>query len=99
MKYTSNVGLTHWDEPRSLEGINKERSHQFFAPSVIQDRIKEWGAENFSKRSTDYVMKTSAKSSAWLKVKEIENVKGLSEIYADVCDGKIPADQGLIVVM
>lgn len=99
MKYTSNVGLTHWDEPRSMEGINKERSHQFFAPSVIQERIKEWGPEEFSRRSVAYVMKTSSKSSSWLKVKELDGVQGLSEVYPDACDGKIAADQGLVVVM
>ena len=99
MKYTSNVGLTHWDEPRNMDGINRERSHQFFAPSVIQDRIKEWGGEEFSRRSTEYVAHTSAKSKAWLKIKELDGIQGLSEVYHDVCDGKIAADQGLIVVM
>ncbi len=99
MRYTSNVGLTHWDEPRSTDGINQERSHQFFAPSVIQQRMKDWGAEEFSKRSTEYVMRTSSKSRAWLQVKELDGVQGLADVYADVCDGKIAADQGLVVVM
>jgi len=99
MKYTSNVGLTHWDEPRSMDGIITERSHQFFAPSVLQQRIKDWGPDEFGKRSMAYVMNTSAKSRAWLKVKELEGIHGLSEVYSDICDGKIAADEGLVVKM
>lgn len=99
MRYTSNVGLTHWDESARVDGIIKERSHQFFAPSHIQQRIKDWGAEEFGKRSIDYVMNSTAKSRAWLKVKELDGVNALAEVYQDVCDGKIAADEGLVVVM
>jgi hypothetical protein len=99
MRYTSNVGLTHWDEPRHVEGIIQERSQQFFAPSHVQQRMKEWGAKEFNKRSMRYVMHSSAKTNAWLKIKQLDGVDGLLEVYKDVCDGKIPANEGLIVVM
>ena len=99
MRYTSNVGLTHWEEPRQTEGIIQERSHQFFAPSHIQQRIKDWGAKEFNERSNRYVTHSSTKSSEWLKVKELNGIEGLSALYKDICEGKVPADQGLIVVM
>jgi hypothetical protein len=99
MRFTSNVGLTHWDEPRQLEGIIAERSQQFFAPGHIQQRLKDWGPEEFGKRSMTYVMSSIAKSRAWLKFNEINGVAGLSDVYADVCDGNIAADEGIIVVM
>jgi hypothetical protein len=99
MRYTSNVGLTHWEEPRNVEGIIRERSHQFFAPDRIQQRMKDWGAEEFGKRSTSYVINCSAKSRAWLKINELQGIDGLADVYKDVCDGKIAADHGLIVVM
>lgn len=99
MRYTSNVGLTHWDEPRQVSGIIKERSEQFFAPSHIQQRMKEWGHDEFGKRSIAYVMNSVAKSRVWLKIKELDGVKGLSDVYKDVCDGTIAADEGIIVVM
>ncbi|MGK0374799.1 MAG: hypothetical protein ACJA2E_001271 [Arenicella sp.] len=99
MLYTSNVGLTHWEEPRHVEGIIQERSHLFFAPDRIQQRMKDWGAKEFGKRSTSYVMHSAAKSRPWLTIKKLQGVDGLAEVYKDVCDGKIAADQGLIVVM
>lgn len=99
MRYTSNVGITHWDEPRKLDGIITERSHQFFAPGHIQQRLQEWGPEEFGKRSNSYVMSTMAQCRPWLKIKELDGVAGLADKYADVCDGKVAADEGLVVVM
>lgn len=99
MRYTSNVGLTHWHETRQLDGIITERSHQFFAPGHIQQRMKDWGPEEFGQRSTAYVMNSMAKSASWLKIKELGGVQGLSEVYSEVCDGKVAADEGLVVVM
>lgn len=99
MRHTCNVGLTHWDEPRHVEGIIQARSHQFFAPSYIQQRMKDWGSDEFNKRSISYVTNSSAKTNAWLKVKQLDGINGLSEVYEDVCDGKIDPDEGLVVVM
>lgn len=99
MRFTSNVGLTHWDEPRQTKGIIAERSEQFFAPSYIQQLIKQWGPKEFNQRSIQYIMKCAAKTSTWLTIKELDGVEGLSEVYKDICDGKIAADEGLVVVM
>lgn len=99
MRFTSNVGLTHWDEPRQLDGIITERSQQFFAPGHIQQRLKDWGPEEFGKRSLYYVSNSISKSRSWLKIKEINGVAGLSDVYGDVCDGNIAADEGIVVVM
>ncbi len=99
MRFTSNVGLTHWDEPRQTKGIIAARSEQFFAPSQIQKLIKEWGAEEFNKRSMRYIMACTAKTSTWLKIKDLKSIEELSTVYKDVCDGKIPANEGLVVVM
>ncbi|OXL24795.1 DUF2855 family protein [Psychrobacter sp. DAB_AL32B] len=99
MRYTSNVGLTHWDEPRGADGIIKERSHQFFAPSHMQQRMKEWGFDEFNKRSMSYIMKSAAKTVPWLKIKELDGLNSLEDVYQDICDGKIGPDEGLVVVM
>ena len=99
MRFTSNVGLTHWDEPRQVKGIIQERSEPFFAPSYVQQCIKQWGFEAFNQRSMRYIMHSSAKTNEWLQIKQLDGIKGLSEVYEDICAGKIAADEGLIVVM
>ena len=78
--FCSNVGFTHWDEPQSGEGINRERSEMFFAPAVIQQRIKEWGHAEFDKRSMQFVMHSTAKSRDWLKMNYLDGVADLAKV-------------------
>jgi len=97
MKFTSNVGLTHWTDTKPQEGIIAERSKFFFAPGHIQKRLKEWGPAGFDQRTASFMMETAAKTREWLTFKKIEGLSGLATIHTDVCEGKIPANQGLIV--
>lgn len=99
MKYTINVGLTHWSDasPKPPEGLITERSEFFFAPGHIQRRIKEWGPEGFDKKTTQFIMQTAAKTKEWLNFKKLNGLEEMAAIHNDVCAGKIPANQGLIV--
>ncbi len=97
MHFCSNVGLTHWDNAQPGAGYIQERSEMFFAPSQIQKRMKEWGPEKFQQKSSEFIMRTSLKSRSWLTMNNIAGLDGLNEIYGEVCQGKIPPEQGIIV--
>ncbi len=97
MRFCSNVGLTHWDATKPSAGYIQERSKMFFAPGHAQKRIKDWGAEVFDKKSSAFIARTALKSLDWLVMTNIDGLQGLSDIYDDVCHGKIPPEQGLII--
>jgi hypothetical protein len=97
MKRCINVGLTHWDESSPGEGLIRERSDFFFAPAHIQKRMQDWGPNGFAEKTAGFMQETALKSRAWLKLKKIDGLQGLGEIYSDVCAGRLAADQGLIV--
>ena len=97
MRFCSNVGLTHWDNAQPAEGYIHERSEMFFAPSRIQRRMEDWGPDTFMQKSSDFIMRTSIKSRSWLSMNNISGLDGLSLIYEDVCQGRIPPEQGIIV--
>jgi len=99
MRFCSNVGFTHWDEPQSAEGIISERSQMFFAPTHVQKRIKDWGNAEFEQRSMQFIMHSCAKSREWMQFNELDGLDGLAKIYKDIVNGKVAPDQGLIVVM
>lgn len=92
-----NVGLTHWDEGQKGDGIISERSDFFFAPSHIQKRSKDWGPQGFAQKTSAFMQETTAKSRDWLKLKRIDGLQGLAEVYEQVCEGRVAADEGLIV--
>lgn len=97
MKFCSNVGLTHWDEQKGGSGFIAERSEIFFAPSHIQKRMQEWGPDGFTQKSSSFLAKTAGKCSDWLEINTIDGLQGLADIYVDVCEGRIAANQGLVV--
>jgi len=97
MKFTSNVGLTHWANAKPQEGIISERSKFFFAPSHIQKRIKDWGTDGFDQKTAAFLIETAAKTKNWLKFKQLNGLSDLAAIHPNVCAGVLPPDQGLIV--
>ena len=97
MKFTINVGLTHWTNAQPKKGIIKERSEFFFAPGHIQKRVKEWGFAGFNQKSSLFMMDTIAKTSQWLTFRKIDGLQGMADIHQAVCNGEIAVNEGLIV--
>jgi Protein of unknown function (DUF2855) len=99
MKRCIKVGLTHWDEIQSDAGMTAERSEFFFAPGHIQMRMKDWGPDEFAKRTSAFLKDTAVKSLGLLHFEKLKGLNGLAAVYPDVCDGRVAPDQGLIVEM
>ena len=99
MKFTHNVGLTHWTHMKPQEGIIAERSAFFFAPDHIQKLLKEWEPNRFEQETSAFIMTTANKARAWLKFREVNGLKELAAFHPAVCQGTLPSDEGLIVVM
>jgi len=99
LNYSIRVGLTHWTKSRGDAGLDNRKSEFFFAPTYIQKRMEEWGPRGFSERSERFMHASAAWSRNWLKIRTVEGLSGLAEIYADICQGKLAADEGVIVAL
>ena len=99
LKYCLSVGLTHYEQMHAEVTLPKDRKEFFFAPGHIQERIKQWGPEEFDKRSTGFLAKSTAHSQNWMKVRTVEGLEGLKDVYPDIANGKVPPQDGIIVKM
>jgi len=97
MFFSSHVGLTHWGETDKGSGFIADRSQMFFAPGHIQQRYKDWGPEKFEHKTNAFMQRAAVDSSDWLEVTCIKGLAGLSEQFNVVSEGKLPAEQGLII--
>lgn len=97
MKYTSNVGVTHYDANSMGPDFIRERSAMFFAPGHIQKRTKEWGPGEFEKRAFSFWYDATVKSRDWLTIKKESGADAVERAYRDVLDGKTPADTAWVV--
>ena len=99
MRYTSNVGLTHYDAGEMGPDFIKERSSMFFAPGHIKDRSKQWGPGEFQKKAYAFWHSAAIRSRDWLSIETHRGVDEIAEVYERVRDGKVAADTGIVVVL
>ena len=92
MKYTSNVGVTHYDANAMGPDFIRERSAMFFAPGHIQKRAKDWGPGEFEKRAFAFWRDAAVKSRDWLTIRKEMGADAVERAYQDVLGGKTPAD-------
>ena len=97
MKFTSNVGITHYDDNTMGEDFISERSAMFFAPGHIQKRTKDWGPGEFEKKAGMFWHQASLKSRAWLSMKHASGAEGVAAAWHEVLDGKTPANEAWVV--
>ena len=99
LTFCLNVGLTHWDEAGSESAIPENKCEFFFAPAHIQKRIQDWGSVGFEMKTAEFMLKTSKKSADWLVQEEHQGVSELAGLYADVCQGVLGPERGLVIVL
>lgn len=97
MKYTSNVGITHYDANAMGPDFIKERSAMFFAPGHIQKRTSEWGPGEFEKRAFAFWHDAATKSRDWLTIKKETGGEAVARAYHEVLAGKTPADTAWVI--
>lgn len=91
------VGDTHWDagNTNNLPGVAPQL---FFAPSVIVDRIGQWGAEGFEARLTAAWNGFMA-SVGWLRVVEEAGADKVAAHWRALAAGQIDPAQGLVLTV
>jgi hypothetical protein len=91
------VGDTHWDvgNTNKLPGVVPQL---FFAPSVIVDRIGQWGAEGFESRLTAAWNGFMA-SVGWLRVVEEAGAGKAAAHWRALAAGQIDPAEGLVLTV
>ncbi len=97
MKYTSNVGLTHYDAAGMGPDFISERSAMFFAPGHIQKRFKDWGPGIFEKKALAFWRNAAIKSRGWLNIKSARGANAVEHAWRDVLEGKTAPNEAWVV--
>ncbi|MEM8986308.1 MAG: DUF2855 family protein [Pseudomonadota bacterium] len=97
MKYTSNVGITHWDENDMGPDFIRERSHMFFAPGHIQKRSVDWEPGVFEQKALTFWREAALKSRNWLTVETVGGLANVGETFHALRLGRVAPDKGIVV--
>lgn len=99
MRYTANVGVTHYEANSMGPDFIRERSAMFFAPGHIQKRAQDWGPGAFEKKAFVFWRDAALKSRDWLIIERAAGVDGLERAYREVLEGRSTPDKGIIVAL
>ncbi len=91
------VGDTHWDAANttSLPGV---AAKLFFAPSVIVERVAEWGPEGFETRLAAAWGRFIA-STGWLRIVEGQGPDAVIAHWQAIVGGRIDPAEGLVLTV
>ena len=97
MRYTSNVGVTHYDANAMGEHFIAERSAMFFAPGHIKKRGEEWGKGVLEQKAARFWASAATRSRDWLEIERVQGLEAVPPAFARLLEGAIAANRGLVV--
>lgn len=91
------VGGTHWQALGAPESLLGPAPEFFFAPSHIEERIQDWGPEEFQQRFAAAWSQLLPSMQGGISLVHGEGVEALEDIYRAMLDGTAAADKGYII--
>lgn len=101
LKYSCSVGVTHW-ENAALQGnepLPGPQPSMFFAPSQIQKRAQEWGAEAMAERIAAAWQPFVEVADEWIDVRREAGPEEIETVYQKVLNNQAAPSDGFILSM
>ncbi|MGA9277802.1 DUF2855 family protein [Ilumatobacter sp.] len=97
LAYSMTVGRSHHDAPPVESAQMAGPAPQlFFAPTEVSRRIEEWGRAEYGRRCAHALAEFVSGSSTWMQVEHRLGAEQTQAAWADVHDGVVSPDVGLI---
>jgi NADPH:quinone reductase-like Zn-dependent oxidoreductase len=99
LRYSCNVGATHWTAANLAGGpaLPGPKPEFFFAPAQIQKRTKDWGAEGFQQKVGDAWRAFRDASAGWLHVVRGRGRAALERTYQETLAGRTRPQDGHVL--
>ncbi len=91
------VGGTHWEQGGGADNLPGASPTLFFAPSQIQKRNKDWGAEVLQSKIAKAWAIFLGSVDGWMKVERSGGLSVTKQVYLDVLEGRVSPESGKII--
>ncbi len=100
LKYSMTVGRSHHDAPPPDRAapMPGPQPQLFFAPTEVGRRQQDWGREDYQRRTADALAGFVVGSRSWLTIEHRRGIDASAPAWADVHDGNVAADVGIVVL-
>lgn len=97
LRYSCQVGGTHWDRIAFGVQLPGPAPVLFFAPDRIGKRIADWGAAGFQRRLGEAWASFLPRLEGWIRVERGSGRETMQRVYLDTLDGRSDPSKGYIV--
>ncbi|QXQ04781.1 DUF2855 family protein [Sphingosinicellaceae bacterium] len=91
------VGDTHWEVSGAGQPLPGPRPEFFFAPTIMAERLAEWGQAGFDERLAVGWQGFTAAVAPWLRVVAVEGVEAARASWTRMASGDVDPAEGLVV--
>jgi hypothetical protein len=93
LRYSCQVGITHWDHLGAADGLPGPAPILFFAPDHGAKRIADWGPAEFAARLGAAMQGFLGSAAAWLRITAGSGPAAIEAVYRAFLEGRTnPAD-------
>jgi hypothetical protein len=93
LRYSAQVGVTHWERMSAAADLPGPTPVFFFAPDQLLKRLGEWGPTEFQRRMGEATQRFLA-STGWLRVVEGRGPAAVERVYRSMVDGRVDPAEG-----
>ena len=97
LKYSSQVGATHWEEIAQPHDLPGPKPVLFFAPDHARRRLQVWGSAEFQSRTTAALNDFIAAAGKWICIVEGRGPKAVEAAYHAVLNGEASPAEGHVL--
>jgi hypothetical protein len=97
VKYSCQVGLTHWERGGPTGDLPGAQPEFFFAPSRMEKRSQDWGASGLQARIGAAWRDFLDGTRGWLRISRGRGPEAVERAYRDTLEGRVKPDEGLIL--
>ena len=97
LRYSSRVGVTHWDRMAAPDALPGPAPVFFFAPDRARERLAEWGPEAFQTRVAEATRRFLSTTGRWLRVVEGRGPDAVAAVYRATLEGRTDPAEGHVL--
>ena len=97
LRYSCQVGVTHWDQMAPSQELPGPAPILFFAPDQAARRAREWGAAELQARIAAAMRRFLASAAGWFRVVEGRGQAAVESAYRTMVEGRSDPAQGHVL--
>lgn len=97
LRYSCQVGVTHWEKMAPADGLPGPAPVLFFAPEQARKRLAESGSGDFQSRVGRAMRRFFESAARWLRVVEGRGRDSVEAVYRAMVEGRVDPAEGHVL--